>query len=220
MSPEMEEGTTAAVERLNALLVQAGFDPLDPTPAGSFEAYLSLILRWNARINLTAIRDEEGILSRHFVESIACARALPPGIATLLDFGSGAGFPGIPIALCRPEIAVTLAESKGKKAAFLQEAIRTLGITVQVHSGRAETLGMQFDCVTLRAVERMPQAVEAASRLVAPGGWLALMTTGTDVARLQDAAGSSFFWPESSPLPGGDDRLLALGVRGSEFASK
>jgi 16S rRNA (guanine527-N7)-methyltransferase len=220
MSPEMEEGTTAAVERLNALLVQAGFDPLDPTPAGSFEAYLSLILRWNARINLTAIRDEEGILSRHFVESIACARALPPGIATLLDFGSGAGFPGIPIALCRPEIAVTLAESKGKKAAFLQEAIRTLGITAQVHSGRAETLGMQFDCVTLRAVERMPQAVEAASRLVAPGGWLALMTTGTDVARLQDAAGSSFFWPESSPLPGGDDRLLALGVRGSEFASK
>jgi 16S rRNA (guanine527-N7)-methyltransferase len=220
MSPEMEEGTTAAVERLNALLVQAGFDPLDPTPARSFEAYLSLILRWNARINLTAIRDEEGILSRHFVESIACARALPPGISTLLDFGSGAGFPGIPIALCRPEIAVTLAESKGKKAAFLQEAIRTLGITAQVHSGRAETLGMQFDCVTLRAVERMPQAVEAASRLVAPGGWLALMTTSKELDALKVAAGAEFAWPTLLPQPSGDDRLLALGVRGSEFASK
>ena len=77
---------------------------------------------------LTAIRDEEGILTRHFVESIVCARALPAGIATLLDVGSGAGFPGIPIALCRSEIAVTLAESQGKKAAFLQEAVRVLGV--------------------------------------------------------------------------------------------
>ena len=83
-------------------------------------------------MNSTAIRDEEGILSRHFVESIACACALPAGIFTLLDFGSGAGFPGIPIALCRPEIAVILAESQGKKAAFLQEAVRVLGISAKV----------------------------------------------------------------------------------------
>lgn len=211
----MNQEQISCSARLNALLVQAGFDPLDPALVRHFEAYLSLILRWNARINLTAIRDEEGILSRHFVESIACARALPPGIASLLDFGSGAGFPGIPIALCRPEIAVTLAESKGKKAAFLQEAIRILDITAQVHSGRAETLGMRFDCVTLRAVERMPQAVEAASRLVAPGGWLALMTTRTEVACLQSAAKSSFSWPNPVPIPGGEDRLLALGERKS-----
>ena len=91
-----------------------------------FDAYLSLIVRWNARTSLTAIRDEEGIVSRHFVESIACAVAVPAGVRTLLDFGSGAGFPGIPIALCRPEISVTLAESQNKKAAFLREAIRTL----------------------------------------------------------------------------------------------
>ena len=88
-------------------------------------------------------------LSRHFVESIACARALPEGISTLLDFGSGGGFPGIPIALCRPEIAVTLAESQGKKAAFLQEAVRVLGSQAKVHAGRAELLTTQFDCVTL-----------------------------------------------------------------------
>ena len=101
---------------------------MESAVAGRFEDYLSLILRWNARVNLTAIRDEEGILQRHFVESIACARALPADITTLLDFGSGAGFPGIPIALCRPEISVTLAESQGKRAAFLHEAVRVLGI--------------------------------------------------------------------------------------------
>src|SRR5207342_666778 len=106
--------------------------------AGQFQAYLELLLRWNARLNLTAIRDQEGILSRHFVESIACARAVPEEVATLLDFGSGAGFPGIPIALCRPEIVVTLAESKAKKAAFLQEALRTLALRANVRAKRAE----------------------------------------------------------------------------------
>jgi len=90
--------------------------------ASEFGAYAALLIRWNARMNLTAVRDEEGILRRHFAESIVCARILPPGITTLLDFGSGAGFPGLPIALCRREIAVTLAESQGKKVAFLREA--------------------------------------------------------------------------------------------------
>jgi 16S rRNA (guanine527-N7)-methyltransferase len=114
----MNEASQSVPLRLNGLLTEAGLEAVDSVLAGGFEAYLSLLLRWNARVNLTAVRDEGGILSRHFVESIACARALPAGIATLLDFGSGAGFPGIPIALCRPEIAVTLAESQGKKAAF------------------------------------------------------------------------------------------------------
>ncbi len=73
----MAEPINPAGARLNTLLTQAGYDPLDPTLVSHFEDYLSLILRWNAHVNLTAIRDEEGILSRHFVESIACARALP-----------------------------------------------------------------------------------------------------------------------------------------------
>ena len=205
---------TKAAERLNTLLFQAGYDPLDPALASRFELYLSLILRWNARINLTAIRYEEGILSRHLVESIACARALPAGIAALLDFGSGAGFPGIPIAICRPEIAVTLAESTDKKTAFLQEAIRVLDITAKVHSERAELLPARFDCVTLRAVDRMELAVKAATTLVRSGGWLVLMTTGEKLSRVKEAAGTEFVWAEPLPLPGGDDRLLALGTRG------
>ena len=215
----MSEPPNPAGVRLNDLLAQAGLPPLAPTQTSRFESYLSLILRWNARINLTAIRDEEGILSRHFVESIACAHALPAGIQTLLDFGSGAGFPGIPIALCRPEIAVILAESQGKKAAFLREAIRVLGVTTLVHSGRAEKLAAQFDCVTLRAVDKMELSVQAASKLARPGGWLALMTTTADLPALQSAAGAEFTWPQVVPLPGGDDRLLALGMRETELVS-
>jgi len=164
-------------------------------------------------MNLTAIRDEEGILRRHFVESIACARALPAGIHTLLDFGSGAGFPGIPIALCRPEIVVTLAESQGKKAAFLNEAVRELRITAKVHSGRAEKLCTEFDCVTLRAVDKMESAVQASGRLVRPGGWMALMATKAELEKLKSASGVEFSWSSIVTQPGGEGQLLALGVR-------
>ncbi len=207
----MSEAVGSHGSRLNELLAEAGLEPLVSVQAGSFDIYFSLFVRWNARINLTSIRDEEGILSRHFLESIAGARALPENISTLLDFGSGGGFPGIPIAVCRPEIAVTLAESQGKKAAFLQEAVRVLGISAKVFGGRAELLTERFDCVTLRAVDRMPEAVGAAASLVATGGWLALMTTGGEMVRLQIAAGPAFSWSSAIPLPGGTDRLLALG---------
>jgi len=209
----MKADSDSAGVRLNALLAKAGQEPLNPVQAVRFEELLSLILRWGARVNLTSIRDEEGILTRHFVESIACARALPAGVETLLDFGSGAGFPGVPIALCRPEITVTLAESHGKKAAFLQEAVRVLGVAVKVHVGRAEALRAVFDCVTLRAVDKMPQAVEAAGKLVAPGGWMALMSTGKELSTLKAAAGAEFTWAEPQLLPGSEDQLLALGAR-------
>jgi 16S rRNA (guanine527-N7)-methyltransferase len=199
--------------RLKALLAEAGLDPLDDETASQFEAYLSLFLRWNKRINLSSVRDAEGILSRHLVESISVARYLPEGILTLLDFGSGAGLPGIPIALCRPEIAVTLAEAQGKKAAFLLEAVRELGIAAKVHAGRAEALGTVFDCLILRAVDKMPKAVAAAVRLIAPGGWLALMTTDAEILRLQAAAGAQFSWMDPVRMPASERRLLALGQK-------
>jgi 16S rRNA (guanine527-N7)-methyltransferase len=209
----VSEGLHSTGVRLNALLAEAGLALLDGVLAGRFEDYLSLLLRWNARVNLTAIRDEEGILCRHFVESIACARALPAGITTLLDFGSGAGFPGIPIALCRPEITVTLAESQGKKAAFLSEAVRVLGVAATVHPGRAEILSNLFDCITMRAVDKMERAVKVAGQMVRPSGWLALMTTSKELEALKAAVGAEFAWAPLALLPGGDERLLALGER-------
>jgi 16S rRNA (guanine527-N7)-methyltransferase len=204
-------GARSASLRLNALLMAADLEPLNSETLNRMEEYVSLFIRWNARLNLSAVRGEEGIISRHLVESIAVANVLPHGITTLLDFGSGAGLPGIPIALCRPEIAVTLAESQGKKAAFLQEAVRTLGIAAMVEAKRAEALKKTFDCVTLRAVDKMPKAVTAAAKLVAPGGWLALMTTTAERQQLEEAAGVGIQWSEPQQLPGSESRILVLG---------
>ncbi|HZB89253.1 MAG TPA: 16S rRNA (guanine(527)-N(7))-methyltransferase RsmG [Terracidiphilus sp.] len=205
----MSDPTDISVQ-LQTLLASAGLESIQTKQNKQLNDYFALLERWNRRVNLTAIRDPEGILARHFVESIAAAQALPAAIATLLDFGSGAGFPGIPIAICRPEIAVTLAESQGKKAAFLREAVRTLGLGAQVHAARAETLTIQFDCVTLRAVDRMQQAVSAAARLVRSGGWLAPLITTAGLPALEAATGAGFIWRPPTPLPGSDRRILAL----------
>jgi 16S rRNA (guanine527-N7)-methyltransferase len=127
--------------------------------------YLDLLLKWNARTNLTAIRDPEEIVRRHFGESLFAAQHLHPAATTLLDLGSGAGFPGLPIALLRPEIAITLAESQNKKATFLREAVRTLGLKTEIWPARAETMpeSRQFHTVTLRAVDNMAAAIVAAA---------------------------------------------------------
>lgn len=127
--------------------------------------YLDLLLKWNARTNLTAIRDPEDIVRRHFGESLFAARYLHPRTTTLLDFGSGAGFPGLPIAILRPEIHVTLAESQNKKATFLREAVRTLNLPTEIWPTRVETMpsDRQFDVVTLRAVDNMAAAIAAAA---------------------------------------------------------
>jgi 16S rRNA (guanine527-N7)-methyltransferase len=138
---------------------------------------------------------------------------LPMGIATVLDFGSGAGFPGIPIAICRPEIRMTLGESQNKKAAFLREVVRSLELDALVVAGRAEDLKEQFDCVTLRAVDRMGQAVVAASKLVRSGGLLATFTTEADRAFLA-TAGDVLENSTTIPIFGSEQRILVLSTKG------
>jgi 16S rRNA (guanine527-N7)-methyltransferase len=144
--------------------------------------YLDLLLKWNARTNLTAIRDPEEIVRRHFGESLFAARHILPETETLLDFGSGAGFPGLPIALLHPEIQVTLAESQNKKSTFLREVVRTLALpNVEVWPNRVEVMppNRQFNTVALRAVDHMATALPAAKSRIAPHGQLLLLTTGT-----------------------------------------
>jgi len=196
--------------RLNQLLVESNSSPLTEEQAEKFAAYLTLLQKWNARTNLTAIRDEEGILSRHFLESILCAQSLPKSIQALLDFGSGAGFPGIPIALMRNDLTVTLAESQNKKTAFLREAVRTLDLQAKVHSGRAEELKQKFDCITLRAVDNMQKAIPAAIQLLTPTGWLAIMTTIEEAPAIQTAI-NQIAWQLIQPLPPKTNRVLLLG---------
>jgi 16S rRNA (guanine527-N7)-methyltransferase len=171
--------------------------------------YLDLLVRWNARTNLTAIRNPEEIVRRHFGESLFAARHLgtgPESPSTLLDLGSGAGFPGLPIALAHPEIAVTLAESQGKKSSFLREAVRTLEAkNVEVWAGRAETLPRSFHTVTLRAVDDMAAALQAAEPLATHQ--LLLLTTGNP------AIPEAFTVTETLSLPGSESGILLKAVR-------
>lgn len=148
--------------------------------AESLGVYLDLLGRWNGRTNLTAIRQPEQMVQRHFGESLFAGLHLADRLsadATLLDVGSGAGFPGLPIQLLEPSWRVTLAESQNKKASFLREVVRTLGVRTEVHAARVETLAVdrQFAAVTLRAVDNMELAMRLAGERVEPGGWLAVL---------------------------------------------
>jgi 16S rRNA (guanine527-N7)-methyltransferase len=175
-----------------------------PAPAAIYtqlSTYLDLLLKWNARTNLTAIRDPQEIVLRHFGESLFVAQHLSPCI-TLLDFGSGAGFPGLPIQILRPEIAVVLAESQNKKATFLREVVRTLGLKTEIWAARVETMPPTrlFDTITMRAVDDMAVALPAAAARIAPGGQLAILTT----AALAPASSHTI------PLPNSQATVLSL----------
>jgi 16S rRNA (guanine527-N7)-methyltransferase len=183
--------------------------------------YIDILLRWNAHINLTAIRDPEEIVTRHFGESLFAARHLFPSVFSVspvvkafdsvADLGSGAGFPGLPIKLWAPHISLTLIESNHKKAAFLREVTRALTLTdVNIQNARAETLTTTFDVVTLRAVERFDTILPTAASLVAPAGRLALLISSAQQAQAQailrhlarpEQASSHQWQPWSGPIP-------------------
>lgn len=169
--------------------------------------YLDLILKWNAKLNLTAIRQPEEIVRRHFGESLFAGSHLG-ACGALLDFGSGAGFPGLPIQLLRPDVAVTLGESQGKKAAFLREVVRTLGLSTEIYSGRVEAMppGKRFDTVALRAVDDMEAAVgEAGNR--AARQVLILGTSRTPLSGVLDRA---FELMARIPVPGSYEGILEI----------
>lgn len=199
--------------KIEAAVAEAGLDRLGTETTDRFAQYLDVLLKWNTRLNLTAIREPEEIIQRHFVECIFAAQHLPAGIHSLLDFGSGGGFPGIPITLCRPEIQVTLGESQSKKAAFLREAVRTMELgNANVHSGRIEALSQTFDAVALRAVDKMQEACRVAIRKLHPGGCFVLFTTEeTSQALISEFA--QIDWSPPFPLPNSSQRLLRLGRR-------
>ena len=174
--------------------------------------YLDLLLRWNARTNLTAIREPEEIVRRHFGESLFAASHLGPEVPALLDLGSGAGFPGIPIALLRPGIAVTLAESQNKKATFLREVARALSLNnVEVWAGRTEAMPSErrFDTVALRAVDRMEAALTEAERRAERQ--LLVLTSGLAMPELPAFPDQSRF-----PVPESEGRVLLIAGRRNE----
>jgi 16S rRNA (guanine527-N7)-methyltransferase len=166
--------TTSQVHTLQ----QAAVPPGD-TLAEPLGRYLDLLLQWNARINLTAIRDADQVVERHFLDSLMVLRWIPAGARRLVDVGSGAGFPGAILALARPELQVTLVESNRKKAAFLEEVRRVVPVPgLRVEAVRAEDLarrletapGQRFDVAVSRATLDLPEWLALGVRLVVPGG--------------------------------------------------
>jgi 16S rRNA (guanine(527)-N(7))-methyltransferase RsmG len=115
------------------------------------ESHYERLLRWNAKLNLTRIDSVEEAAKLHYCESLLLGQKLPPGPLRIADVGSGAGFPGIPLAILRPECSVTLVESHRRKAVFLSEAVRNLR-NVKVVTDRAENLEDEFDWLISRAV--------------------------------------------------------------------
>jgi 16S rRNA (guanine527-N7)-methyltransferase len=150
---------------------------LSPAQLGQFAVYAGELRRWNERVNLTAIADEPGIVARHFLDSLRCAQSWGDSPGSLVDVGAGAGFPGLPLKLLRPELRLTLIESIAKKAAFLRHIVDLLGLTqVEIVVARAESVGREaahrerYDVAVARAVAELRVLAEYCLPLCRVGG--------------------------------------------------
>ncbi len=181
-----------------------GIAELTDQQAEALESHYDLLVRWNRTLNLTAIRDLPEVVERHYGESLFLAAQLPAGKLRIVDVGSGAGFPGLPVAVYRPDCVVTLIESHQRKAVFLKEAARDL-TNVRVLARRAEQVDQEFDLAISRAVSYSDLS-------------LSLKALAPAAALLSGAEGPpddmGFVWEPAVPLPWGKQRWLRVGLRG------
>jgi 16S rRNA (guanine527-N7)-methyltransferase len=193
-------------------LLAAGARELDldlaPAQLDQFARYAELLIDWNLRFNLTAIVEPRDIVIKHFLDSLAAARSLPPGPINLIDVGAGAGLPGLPLKIARPEIKLTLLEATRKKCDFLQAVIDDLHLAdVQVVNARAEEAGRleehreQYDIAIARAVADLPVLIEYLLPFVKIGGFAVAQKS-------REAA---------DELARADTAILLLGGLGSEI---
>jgi 16S rRNA G527 N7-methylase RsmG len=171
--------------------------PEDAAGRAALAAHYQLLQKWNRTLNLTRIEDIE----RNYGESLFLGRHLPTGALRVCDIGSGAGFPGFPVAILRPDCEVTLIEAHQRKAVFLKEAARTVG-NIRVIPKRAEDIADKFDLAMSRAVSD----VDLSAVLPRLALRVALLTGGDDPKI------PGFSWEEPLPLPGGRNRFLRVGV--------
>ena len=192
-----------------------GEEKLTEDQLNKVSTYIDMLMKWNARMNLTAVRDPEQIVQRHFGESLFAARNLVARDSTVnaADLGSGAGFPGIPMKIYAYGLHSTLIESHGKKATFLREVCREIKFTnVDVFAGRAEDWGKTAELVTLRAVEKFELILPVAAALVAPRGRLALLIGAGQASAAEKVLRDS--WLDSVPIPNSRERVLKIWQRG------
>lgn len=215
-----------------------GFD-LTERQLRQFQLYYETLVDWNVRINLTAITRYEDVQVRHFLDSLTVGAALldelsthnrrctqPPNGFSLIDIGTGAGLPGVPLKIAWPNIRLTLADSIGKKTAFLKELTRTLDLeNVTILTARAEELGQakahreQYDAVTARAVASLPVLCEYCLPLAKVGGWVLAPKKGDISREIEDARGAVMVLGggdlklHSFLLPGEDEERVVVAVQ-------
>jgi 16S rRNA (guanine527-N7)-methyltransferase len=148
---------------------------LSPIQLQQFTEYYKLLLEWNAKVNLTRITEPEEVAQKHFADSIVASELIPSG-ARVVDVGTGAGFPGVPLKIVRPDIELVLVDSLGKRIRFLEELTCALGIEAEAVHARAEDAARQanlregFDIALSRAVAPMNVLMELTTPFVKPGG--------------------------------------------------
>jgi 16S rRNA (guanine527-N7)-methyltransferase len=180
------------------------------------QQYIKILLLWNEKINLTAIRDPLEILYRHICESMYAAEAVPLKSGRLADLGSGGGFPGLPLKIIRPDLQVFLVESNIKKVTFLAEVIRELGLKgAQVLARRYEELGEEvapLDYVCSRALGEFPAFLKWARSEQIAAKQVILWIGARDLAEIQKIP--AWEWREPIAVPHSLRRLLLVGTKG------
>lgn len=172
---------------------------LDLTPAqlAAFQTFAQELAEWNARFNLTAIKEPHDVQIKHFLDSLTVLKSLPVGPLRLIDVGTGAGFPGLPLKIVRPDLKLTLVEATGKKVRFCQHVAEKLGLEgVRVVHARAEEVGQmvehreRYDWAVARAVAEMPVLAEYLLPLVVRGGGFVAQKSKDAPAEVQAAEGA------------------------------
>jgi len=179
----------------------AGISELSGVQIDLLGRHYGLLTRWNKVLNLTSVCELEEAVERHYCESIFVAAHLPPGDLSIADIGSGAGFPGFPIAVSRPDCQVTLIESHQRKAAFLKESSRQVA-NIRILSKRAEDVSETFDWAVSRAV----RIRDIAGVLKKLAGKVELLTGEVHPSGLP-----GFAWQDPIRLPWGEHRYLWVG---------
>ena len=176
---------------LNTVMAHNGFSHLyDEGKSRKLYFLMQHMLEVNKSMNLTAIKEEKAVVVRHFLDSLTVEPFLPEN-AKILDVGCGAGFPSLPLALCRPDIKLTATDATAKKIAFVEMAAKKMGITnVTAVAGRAELLGRgewrdSFDVVTARAVAALPMLCELCAPFCRVGGYLLALKGRTATEELE-----------------------------------
>lgn len=198
---------------------QAAGISLDSKAAEKLASFHMLLMEWNQRMDLTAVLEENEMIDRHYIDSLSpllVANMIPTG-SVIIDVGSGAGFPGLPLAIARPDVEMTLLDAQQKRVNFLQEAIRKLNLTnTRAIHGRSENTAHEaghrekYDLALARAVASLPTLLELLLPFLRPGGYavcwkgpsvLSEITAGQKAAKL---LGGTLNEAIETPIPGRD----------------